>query len=83
MLAKTALRLVPTVKIDTMKYYGAAAAVLHSWRQRRREREELARMTERDLKDIGLTPADQRWISRQPFWKYYPFAEERGPAHGA
>jgi uncharacterized protein YjiS (DUF1127 family) len=39
------------------------------WRRRERERSELARMTEVELHDIGLTSAE-RWAEiGKPFWR--------------
>jgi uncharacterized protein YjiS (DUF1127 family) len=38
------------------------------WRRRARERAELARMSEAELHDIGITSAD-RWVEiNKPFW---------------
>jgi uncharacterized protein YjiS (DUF1127 family) len=38
------------------------------WRRRSRERAELARMSEAELHDIGITSAD-RWAEiNKPFW---------------
>lgn len=52
--------------------------IFRQHRQRRRQREELARMTHRELRDIGLAPADRSWIARSAFWRRYPFARETG-----
>ena len=35
----------------------------------RREREELAALDDRMLKDIGLTRADAEFLSNKPFWR--------------
>ncbi|WP_110693569.1 DUF1127 domain-containing protein [Salinicola halophyticus] len=37
--------------------------------QRWRTRQQLARLDERQLKDIGLTPAQARRESHRPFWR--------------
>ena len=42
---------------------------LHIWRQRYRERQELARWTERDLHDIGLSRSDIAYEIAKPFWR--------------
>ena len=43
-------------------------AVLRLWRRRARERNELARMNERDIKDLGLSEADWRFeIAKAPW----------------
>jgi uncharacterized protein YjiS (DUF1127 family) len=42
---------------------------LQLWRRRERERGELARMTEAELHDIGVTSAE-RWAEiNKPFWR--------------
>ena len=76
MLAQYLVGSSPAFSIDVARYIRAAAAMFRLWRQRRTEREELACMTELELKDLSLTPADQRALLRMPFWKYYPFAAE-------
>jgi uncharacterized protein YjiS (DUF1127 family) len=44
-------------------------ALLDVWRQRTRDRRELAQMDERSLRDIGLTPYDALYEARKPFWR--------------
>jgi uncharacterized protein YjiS (DUF1127 family) len=44
-------------------------ALLDIWRQRTRDRWELARMDERSLRDLGLTPYDAVYEARKPFWR--------------
>jgi uncharacterized protein YjiS (DUF1127 family) len=39
------------------------------WLGRLQERAELARFEERDLRDIGLTPADADYELAKPFWR--------------
>jgi uncharacterized protein YjiS (DUF1127 family) len=42
---------------------------LEAWRRRERERGELARMSETELHDIGVTSAE-RWAEiNKPFWR--------------
>jgi uncharacterized protein YjiS (DUF1127 family) len=42
---------------------------LQEWRRRDRERGELARMSEVELHDIGVTSAE-RWVEiNKPFWR--------------
>lgn len=43
--------------------------VLRRWRQRQRERTELARLDPRTLADIGLTRAQAEFLSNKPFWR--------------
>ena len=45
------------------------AKTLHLWRQRYRDRGELARWTERDLHDIGISPSDIAHELEKPFWR--------------
>jgi uncharacterized protein YjiS (DUF1127 family) len=42
---------------------------LHLWRQRYRDRRELARWTERDLHDIGVSRSDIAHELEKPFWR--------------
>ena len=42
---------------------------LHIWRQRYQERQELARWTDRDLHDIGLSRSDIANEIAKPFWR--------------
>lgn len=83
MVAKTASRPWSVVTIDPAKLYRSAVTMLRLWRQRRREVAEIAAMSERDLKDLGLVPADRRALLDAPFWRCHPFAAEpdrkRGP----
>ena len=41
----------------------------HLWRQRYRDRRELARWTERDLHDIGVSRSDIAHELEKPFWR--------------
>ena len=42
---------------------------LVQWRQRSRERAELAQIDSRGLRDIGLTPAEAAYEINKPFWR--------------
>ena len=46
-----------------------AQAVLNTWRQRARSRNELAHMTDMDLHDIGLSRMDVVTEVAKPFWR--------------
>ena len=76
MLAQNLVGSSPVFSIDVTRYIRAAASMFRLWRRRRIEREELARMTEFELKDLSLTPADQRALLRAPFWNYHPFVAD-------
>jgi uncharacterized protein YjiS (DUF1127 family) len=47
----------------------AGQAALRRWRTRREARERLARMAERDLRDLGISPAQAVYETAKPFWK--------------
>ena len=42
---------------------------LAAWLRRARGRTQLARLSERELRDIGLTPADAARECAKPFWR--------------
>jgi uncharacterized protein YjiS (DUF1127 family) len=42
---------------------------LHVWAERRRQRSELARWTDRDLHDVGLSWSDIAREAEKPFWR--------------
>jgi uncharacterized protein YjiS (DUF1127 family) len=39
------------------------------WRERVRERGYISRMSERELRDIGLTASLAKWEINKPFWR--------------
>jgi uncharacterized protein YjiS (DUF1127 family) len=47
----------------------AALQTLARWQRRVRERDELVHLNARELKDIGLTPAEAQWLADRPFWR--------------
>ena len=47
----------------------SVVATLRAWRRRMRERDQLSRMDDRMLADIGLTRADAAYLSDKPFWR--------------
>ncbi len=42
---------------------------LHVWRERSRQRRELARWSDRDLHDVGLSWSDIAHEAEKPFWR--------------
>ena len=44
-------------------------AVLEEWRRRSRGRRELAAMSDRSLRDIGVTRGDAYREAQKPFWR--------------
>jgi uncharacterized protein YjiS (DUF1127 family) len=49
--------------------WGGLAELLQLWRQRYRSRQELARWSERDLHDLGLSRGDIASEIDKPFWR--------------
>ena len=77
MRARTASLVRPLAAFDATTFARHAGAIFRAWRRRRRERAELARMTDRELREIGLAPSDRKWVARGAFWKNHPFAAAR------
>ncbi len=48
---------------------GSMFETLREWRRRARGRAELAALDHRMLRDIGLTPADAKFLANKPFWR--------------
>ncbi len=46
-----------------------ATETLDLWRERRRSRAELARMSPRMFHDIGIAPGDALFEAGKPFWR--------------
>ncbi len=46
-----------------------AFATVQVWHRRIRERDELARLDDRILQDIGISRADALYLGGKPFWK--------------
>ena len=42
---------------------------LHIWRDRQRQRRELAQWTDRDIRDVGLSWSDVVREVEKPFWR--------------
>ena len=58
--------------------HGSAAAVIEVmlafirvWRERRRTRRQLADMSERELRDIGICWSDIAYETGKPFWRAF------------
>ena len=43
--------------------------IFAAWRRRMQSRAQLARLSERELRDIGVTPAEAAWECAKPFWR--------------
>lgn len=59
---------------------GRAATLFRIWRQRRKARQELARMSTRDLADAGISSAAVEYELRQPAWRPLLRLRDIGPA---
>jgi uncharacterized protein YjiS (DUF1127 family) len=44
-------------------------ATLGEWRRRSRDRDQLARLDDRMLSDIGISRAEAQILSSKPFWR--------------
>ncbi|WP_411194489.1 MULTISPECIES: DUF1127 domain-containing protein [Rhodopseudomonas] len=48
---------------------GLLRAVLQTWRDRQRQRHELAKLSERDMHDLGISWSDMMFEAEKPFWR--------------
>ena len=48
---------------------GQIGETFHIWRERQRQRRELAQWTDRDLHDVGLSRSDVAYETEKPFWQ--------------
>ena len=49
--------------------FTAFANVLQLWRQRAHDRQEIAKLDTRSLRDLGLTESAVRFEANKPFWR--------------
>ena len=57
------------INYHDLSFLGRFRAVLHTWRDRQRQRQELARFTERDLHDVGISWTEVVCEIEKPFWR--------------
>jgi len=57
------------VRRPLRKALNRLVATLREWRQRSRERAQLAMLDDRMLRDIGVTPGDVWREINKPFWR--------------
>ena len=50
-------------------FFAQVSETLHVWRDRQRQRRELAQWTDRDLHDVGLSWSDIVHEAEKPFWR--------------
>ncbi len=72
-LTKTQLPTFPAwLQAGRPSLFAKLLAALRLWRRRVREREQLARLTTRELADFGATTADVYRELSSPFWRAPP-----------
>jgi uncharacterized protein YjiS (DUF1127 family) len=49
--------------------FAQLSETFHTWRQRQRDRRQLAELTPRDLHDVGLSWSDVVYEAEKPFWR--------------
>jgi uncharacterized protein YjiS (DUF1127 family) len=49
--------------------FSQISETIHTWRERQQQRRELARWSERDLHDVGLSRSDIVFEAEKPFWR--------------
>ena len=50
-------------------FFAQLRETLHIWRQRQRDRRQLAELSARDLHDVGLSWSDIAYEAEKPFWR--------------
>ena len=49
--------------------FSAFSQIFRTWRQRARQRQELALLDHRTLRDLGLSEGSARFEANKPFWR--------------
>ena len=49
--------------------FTAFGQVLATWRERARQRRELANLDYRTMRDLGISPTDVQFEANKPFWR--------------
>jgi uncharacterized protein YjiS (DUF1127 family) len=52
-----------------LRFWAQISETIHTWRQRYQQRSELARWTDRDMHDVGLSRSDIAREVEKPFWR--------------
>jgi uncharacterized protein YjiS (DUF1127 family) len=50
-------------------FWAQVEETIHTWRERMRNRRELAQWTDRDLHDVGVSRSDVMFETEKPFWR--------------
>jgi uncharacterized protein YjiS (DUF1127 family) len=61
--------LIDSVLVRGLALRAAATARVSEWQQRAAGRRELVNLTERDLRDIGISRSDAEAEANKPFWQ--------------
>jgi uncharacterized protein YjiS (DUF1127 family) len=59
----------PMTNDHDTRIFSRIAETFHLWRERRRQRFELARYTERELHDAGISWSEMVYEVEKPFWR--------------
>ena len=59
----------PMINHHGSGFWAQVEETIHTWRERMRNRRELAQWTERDLHDVGLSWSDVVYEAEKPFWR--------------
>ena len=58
-----------TSKAPLAGTFTAFAHIFQTWRNRSRDRDALAQLDHRTLRDLGLTESQARFEANKPFWR--------------
>jgi uncharacterized protein YjiS (DUF1127 family) len=59
----------PMINNHGSGFWAQVEETIHVWRERLRQRRELAQWTERDLHDVGVSRSDIVHEAEKPFWR--------------
>ena len=54
---------------DAMPTKARIKSVLQEWSSRARSRREIAKLDDRTIRDLGLSPSQMQFEARKPFWR--------------
>ena len=59
----------PMINHHGLGFWAQVEETVHVWRERHRQRQELAQWTDRDLHDVGVSRSDIVNETEKPFWR--------------
>ena len=59
----------PMINHHGSGFWAQVEEIIHTWRERMRNRRELAQWTDRDLHDVGMSRSDVMFETEKPFWR--------------